>query len=188
MPIPLNSLKNLKEKYDLNVYFETGLSRGRGVDSAISAGFDRIYSIEICTRWITEGREKYNADTVTLIQGDSQDLFAHIKGIDEPILFFLDAHNDHSNLDGEQSSIDCPIHEELDAIKKHHINNHIIVVDDINIIGSKSGPITAQGGEFKGRDCVNWGKDMRLSEIKNRISKINSYNFAITDNQLIASL
>ena len=188
MPIPTHLLKNLRTKYHLNVYFETGLSKGKGVDSALEAKFNKIYSIDVCTRWIKEGLQKYDSSHVNLIHGDSQDLFDYIKDINEPILFFLDAHNDHSNLDGENSSINCPLHEELNAIKNHCLNNHIIVVDDLNIIGSQVRSITAQGGEFKGRDCVNWGKGLELSQIKNKLLEINDYNFDIVGNQLIASL
>lgn len=186
MPIHSSVLGELKSRYGLLNYFETGLSKGRGVDSALLAGFDRIYSIDVCRRWIDEGREKYDGSIVTLIHDDSQNIFEHIKDIDERILFFLDAHNDHSNLDGENSSVNCPITQELEAISKHHIKNHIIVVDDVNIINSEQDSITAKGGEFKGRKCVNWGKDMQLNLIKKQILEINDYEFSIIDNQLFS--
>ena len=55
MPIHNSILTELKNRYNLSTYFETGLSRGRGVDSALSSGFDKIYSIDVCKRWIDEG-------------------------------------------------------------------------------------------------------------------------------------
>ena len=188
MPIHNSILTELKNRYNLSTYFETGLSRGRGVDSALSSGFDKVYSIDVCKRWIDEGREKYDDSIVTLIHGDSQHIFDHIKDIDERILFFLDAHNDHSNLDGENSSVHCPIAQELEAISKHHIKNHIIVVDDVNIINSTQESITAVGGEFKGRECVNWGKNIKLDLIKEQILEINNYELSVVGNQLFGEI
>lgn len=188
MPIEENILRDIKTKYNIDTYFETGLSRGKGVDAAISANFRNIYSIDICKRWIDKGCKKYNQPFVHLILGDSQNIYDYIKGINNRILFFLDAHNDHSNLDGENSTIDCPIGQELEAIKSHHINNHIIVVDDINIINSKQETIVAKGGEFKGRHCVNWGKNVNLESIKNKILEINSYKFKAIKNQLLCTV
>lgn len=188
MPIPKNILIDIKAKYNTDTYFETGLSKGKGVDAALSANFLDIYSIDICKRWIDEGRKKYNESFVHLIHADSQTIYNHIKDINNRILFFLDAHNDHSNLDGENSDVHCPIEQELDAIKKHHINNHIIVVDDINIINSKQETIVAKGGEFKGRHCVNWGKNVNLESIKTKILEINSYKFQIIKNQLFCTI
>lgn len=188
MPIPNNILNKIKDQHNINVYFETGLARGRGVEAALNANFNKIYSIEIYERWINEGIKKYDPSIVKLIHSDSQSMYEHIKEIDERILFFLDAHNDHSNMDGENSNTDCPIEQELNAIKKHHINNHIIVVDDLHVIGSRSKSLIAKGGEFKGRACVNWGKDIQISSIKKKILEINNYKISTVENQLIAEI
>jgi hypothetical protein len=191
MPASEGLLTSLKNQHGINTYFETGLAEGNGVRKALNCGFDNIYSVDICTRWVEEGKENFKDNTnVNLIQGDSQNLAEYIKDIDEKILIFLDAHNDHSNMDYEQSDVDCPILQELEAIKSHPIKDHVIIIDDVRVIrNDHDDTLRAIGGEFRGRDCVNWGKNMNLPEIEKKILEVNpDYQVQYSGDQIVITL
>jgi len=66
---------------------------------------------------------------VTIWEGDSGSLlYEMIKDINEPVTFWLDAHNGVYDPDAENT----PILRELEQIKKHHIKNHTILIDDMH--------------------------------------------------------
>jgi len=189
MPATENLLKSIIENHNVKIYFETGLAEGNGIRKALNCGFEKIYSIEVCDRWINEGKENFkDNENVTLIQDDSQNLATYIKDFNEKTLFFLDAHNDHSNIHYKQSNVDCPIIQELEAIKTNRIKNHVIIIDDVRVLKNKrDNTLVAHGGEFKGQHCVNWGKNMNLKEIEQKILEINPlYKIQYKGDQIIA--
>ena len=59
MPASENMLKEIKDRLNIDVYFETGLAEGNGVRKALRCGFKKVYSLELCDRWIEEGRENF---------------------------------------------------------------------------------------------------------------------------------
>ena len=139
MTISLKLLKKMKNYGNINIYFETGMSTGNGIKKAIECNFNKIYSIDICKKWITYNEKQFRDKTnIFLIHDDSQNLDKHINNINEKIFFFLDAHNDHSNSDTENEKciINCPILKELEIIKNHHIKDHLIIIDDILTTGT----------------------------------------------------
>ncbi len=191
MPVPVKLLKAIITNQNVKIYFETGLSEGNGVRKALSCGFEKIYSIDLCSRWIKEAKENFkDNDNVILIEDDSQNLAEYIKDIKEKTLFFLDAHNDHSNMHYEQSDIDCPVIKELEAIKISSIKNHVIIIDDVRIFKNKlDESLIAFGGEFKGQYCQNWGKHIDLKEIEMKILEINPlYKIKYKGDQIIAQI
>ena len=131
----------LKKNRKSNVFFETGLHIGTGVKQAVQAGFNKIYSIEISSIYYDNGLKTFEKEIkenkVILIKDDSKNLYDYIKKINEPILFWLDAHNDQSNKH-EQGTLKCPLIKELEEIGKHPIKNHTILIDDIRIIKKNS--------------------------------------------------
>tara|TARA_Y100001937_G_scaffold12809_1_gene16550 strand:- start:1409 stop:2080 length:672 start_codon:yes stop_codon:yes gene_type:complete len=89
--------------------------------------------------------EKYKFDDVdlTLICGDSTSTLEKLlKKIDEPICFWLDAHA--GAMKYARGDDDVPLLKELDVISNHHINNHIIGIDDAHLFGTKQ--ISSDGG------------------------------------------
>ena len=76
------------------VFFETGTFTGGGVEIARLCGFEKIISIEADERLYKGVVEHYkNMPNIKLYWGDSELLLPKlIKGIDEPITFWLDSH------------------------------------------------------------------------------------------------
>jgi hypothetical protein len=131
-------------KYKNSVFVETGTYRGASVLSAIEAGFDRIYSIEIDDQLYEEARQRF-ADYITsgkviLLHGDSaQKLPEIIEREKELCTFWLDAHSQKFNFDNETLGAEnCPIFFELDTIAKSGRNDHTILIDDVRLIKNKN--------------------------------------------------
>ena len=120
-----------------NYYFvETGAYSGDGTKKALdSRSFKEFYSLEINEGSVYNCRLRFNNQTnVHFIQGDSKkDLWNIIKNLNKPITFWLDAHIYPGLTDGTKN---CPLLEELDQIKKHHIKTHTILIDDMSCCGS----------------------------------------------------
>ena len=118
-----------------NEYFvETGTCGGGSLLKAVRGGFRQLYSIDI-----EEGHVEYARNllrryrNVTIVQGDSAtQLWELIKGLDEPITFWLDAHVFPPHLDGGKN---CPLLEELEQIRWHPIKTHTILIDDLACCG-----------------------------------------------------
>lgn len=114
----------LFKKYLNPVFIETGSYYGEGIWHALNAGFKEIYSIEIKLEFfnICSGMfAGYN--NIHLILGDSPIVLNEIlNNINEPITFWLDAHI---------GDVISPLLEELEAIQRHPIKTHTILIDDL---------------------------------------------------------
>ena len=116
------------KKYSNPIFIETGSYEGDGIQFALEAGFKEIYSIEILPGYFGKCSKIFAGyNNIHLILGDSPIVLGGIlNNINEPITFWLDAHL--STLPGV---VPCPLMEELDAIKRHHIKTHTILIDDL---------------------------------------------------------
>jgi hypothetical protein len=123
--------KELFEKYPNPVFIETGTWHGDGVQQAIDAGFKVIYSIELSLELYQRCCERFkDVPFVSLIQGDSCIVLEDvISSIGDPITFWLDGH--FSGGDTVMGKYKSPIMQELDAIGRHPIKNHTILIDDL---------------------------------------------------------
>lgn len=120
----------------LNNYFvETGTHTGRSIEQALAAGFKTIHSIELNNKlahWTTSRFKDHS--NVHVWQGDSGSiLYSVIKDIEEPATFWLDANSCVHNMNGENT----PLLRELDEIKRHHIKNHTLLIDDMQCAGTR---------------------------------------------------
>ena len=80
------------------------------------------------------GSQTYFDGRETLINGESSvELEKLLKTIDEPCCFWLDAHAGASKF--ARGDVDVPLLKELEVIKKHHIKNHVITIDDAHLFG-----------------------------------------------------
>jgi len=159
MPIRFNL-----QDYKNQIFIETGTYKGKGVQKALDVGFEKVISIEIDKeRYLNCKKLFANEKKVELYLGDTQDLLPKIlsKYTDNTITFWLDAH------EGKKSKKSCPLYEELEAISKHPIKNHIIAIDDIRLI----------------KDKHAWqGHSVTIDGLKKKILQINSkYNFCFKD-------
>lgn len=119
------------KKYLNRIFIETGSCYGDGINQAIDAGFEKIYSIELsellyhhCCKIF------YDNENVILLHGDSSVILSEILSkINEPVTFWLDAHySGGETVLGDKIS---PLLEELEAIGKHNIKIHTILIDDL---------------------------------------------------------
>lgn len=124
-------------KYLNPVFIETGTYLGEGVMTALEAGFQDVYTIELSKSLYNDAVQKFSKDTrVHLIRGDSSTcLWDVISKIENPITFWLDAHCSLGNTaKGDKM---CPLIEEMAMISKHPIKKHTILVDDRRLLGSE---------------------------------------------------
>jgi hypothetical protein len=127
----MSTNRNLFKKYINPVFIETGSYLGNGIQEAVDANFQKIYSIELSDKYFNICKERFkNNKNIHLIKGDStEQLFNLINSIDENITFWLDGH--YSAGDTALGKTMSPLMTELDIIKRHKLNTHTIIIDDL---------------------------------------------------------
>jgi hypothetical protein len=133
------------KKYKSSHFIETGTFKGGGCINAIQSGFTSIHSIEILEKNLNIAKaniSKFIGDrkdlSINLHLGDSAKLLSEIlSDINTQATFWLDGHGGYGEAGAGEKN--CPLYEELDIIKKHHIKNHIIMIDDLRIIRGTHG-------------------------------------------------
>jgi len=151
----------LFNKFPNHYFVETGSLEGAGIEGALKAGFSEIHSIELFERWYLLCTEKFKQNpNVHLWQGDSSVVLEEvISEIREPITFWLDGHwSGQGTALGETKT---PIMKELEAIQRHPIKTHTILIDDVRCFGT---------------DDFDF---IQLSEVTDKILEINP-NYVIT--------
>ncbi len=116
------------------IFIETGSYVGDGIRAALNAGFERVISIELSEYYYIYCREKIQDERVTLLHGDSILVLPEVlKNINERCTFWLDGHymSDPRTGNGIKA---VPLWEELQAIAKHHIKGHTILIDDMRLL------------------------------------------------------
>lgn len=118
-------------KYQNKFFIETGSYLGDGIKQAISAGFNKIISIELADKYYTHCKQIFASNpNVEIIKGDSYKVLPNIiKDITVPITFWLDGH--HSCGDTALGDYWAPLIQELEVIKNHSIKTHTIIIDDM---------------------------------------------------------
>lgn len=160
MPSSVDLFKKYKNN---NIFVETGSHVGGGIDNALSAGYQKIYSIELAEKFYNFCKNKYkNNNKVYLLHGDSSKKLNEILNqINEPVTFFLDGHYSFDNDTAKGDKV-SPMMEELNIIGNHHIKNHTIIMDDVRL----------------------WEKTygFNLEQIKEKVLNINKdYKFILED-------
>ena len=126
--------KEIFGKYINPVFIETGTNSGDGVQAALDAGFKTIYSIELSPRKYNYCVERFRDNpNVHLIWGDSAVELGKLleERIAEPATFWLDGHL--LDEDYEKGILYSPVLRELEAIARHPIKTHTILIDDLRI-------------------------------------------------------
>ena len=123
--------KEVFQKYPNPVFIETGTYWGDGAQQALDAGFETVYSIELGDELYERCVERFkDRPNVHLLKGESYIVLDELlPTINEPVTFWLDAH--HSGGDTVKGKYNTPLMYELDAIAKHHIKTHTILIDDL---------------------------------------------------------
>ena len=178
-----------------SVFVETGTFKGGIPQRMLQDGtfneWEKIYTIELNEEMCKIASKRYslyesggsfNQDTdekdetfkdrkeffggkLVLVQGDSGEKLKDVLSeIHEPCVFWLDAHAGAKE-GYARGEVDCPLIEELDVISNHNIKNHIITVDDADLLGQI---------QYNGGDIVCDYSDMTREKVESMLKSINS--------------
>lgn len=147
-------------KGDKKIFIETGTYRGDGIQLALDAGFERIYSMDIDPANIDFTMNRFDMHSgaypnIRLYNGDSgESLDQILQHIKEPAVFWLDAHS--QMLEGEEAgATDWPLMMELRQIIETGAKEHTILIDDMLMLSHP--------------DVTGWTRN----DIENRLLYIN---------------
>ena len=155
-------LQTLKGNYkEYPCFIETGTLYG-DTTFAMEPHFDKLYTIEFSELYHNMAKGRYHGDKIRFLLGDSSivlnDLLPEIQ---ENTIFFLDGHWSSGNTG--RSAKDCPLVEELTAIRDHFKHAGIIIVDDARLFGR--GP---ENGNAEDWTCISTVQ--LLSVLESRIT------------------
>lgn len=153
-------LDTLKKFAGNKIYIESGTGDGESAVLALSAGFERVITIEAAPRMFERACKRFaNDEKVLCVLGDSGVVLPDIlRPIDEPITFFLDAHWSTGEPDLPEGVKKCPLLDDLIAIRNHAIKTHTILIDDIRY--------------FRGQGIKQWG-NITIGDILEVVMQIN---------------
>ena len=122
-------VKSYALKFSLQNFIETGTYMGEMIDAVLHT-FSKIISIEFGQVLAERAKNRFSSYAhVKIIQGDSgQKLSDVMSNINEPCLFWLDAH--YSGGVTTQNDRETPIVKELSVLLEHPCPNHVILIDD----------------------------------------------------------
>lgn len=127
-----STIKQYQAAHQLHTLVETGTYLGDTID-ACRHHFQKIHSIELDQKLAARATDRFQNDAkVKIHQGDSGQILRRIlNDIDEPCLFWLDAHYSAGiTACGEKET---PIEEELGVILDHSHHDHVILIDDARL-------------------------------------------------------
>lgn len=115
------TVRQYARQFKVQVLVETGTNFGQMI-TATQDLFRDLYSIELDEWRYQLAQRKFGGPQVHPLLGDSGQVLPElIQKISEPCLFWLDGH------DGDVSA---PIRTELDAILRHSVPGHVVLIDD----------------------------------------------------------
>lgn len=143
MPIDRALLDKYRRSY--NTFIETGTYLGSTVELALETGFERVYSIELSAKLYRHCQQRFGADQrVRLLLGPSEVCLPQLlQEITVPCVIWLDGH--YSQGDTALGKKWCPLYEELDAIARHPVKTHTVLIDDIRLAGAEWKDISPAG-------------------------------------------
>lgn len=124
------------QAWGLRVLVETGTYRG-GMLAAVRGSFDTLHSIELNGLFYLYTKRRFAFDSaVHLWHGDSAAVLPQVLAeIDEPALFWLDAHGGQAALLEDGSFATAPVVAEVRALLQHQwAGEHVILIDDAHTL------------------------------------------------------
>lgn len=161
---------------DAETIIETGTYKGH-TTKKMARRFKQVHSIELGKDLYEQASKQFEKDkNIILHLGDSAKLLPKIvKQLKTKTVFFLDAH--FSLGETAVGDENTPILAELDIIKKAHLSNSVIIIDDIRMFYKS--PISAKDTFIAGYPTIN--------DLVDALLEINSsYQLAIVYDTLIA--
>jgi hypothetical protein len=122
-------VRSYARRFGLQAFIETGTYMGDMV-YAVEDLFNKIVTVELdaalCRAATWRLRKLPHA---SVVQGDSSEVLpALLDGLNEPCLFWLDAH--YSGWPTARAEVETPIRRELKAILDHPVAQHVVLIDD----------------------------------------------------------
>lgn len=149
------TVREYAQRHGLRILVETGTYYGEMV-AAMKAHFDRLYSVEFDPQLAQRAVRKFARwPHIRILEGDSQKVVPDLlKSIGQPSLFWLDAgYYGWAGLQGDQQRLTT----ELEAILRHPLPGHVILMDDARGLNGQNGSLTVAElkqrieSEFPGR-------------------------------------
>lgn len=132
MGIPEKIAKAIADKYQIDIFIETGTFKAKTAQWA-STVFEKVYTIE-ANQAIYEQAKQKNSDckNISFLQGHSRKKLVEVINIlqSKKAMVWLDAHWSGGETYGEKD--ECPLMDELDILLNCD-TNHIILVDDARL-------------------------------------------------------
>ena len=127
--------------YVNDVFVETGTFQGDTIHLIANNEIvkpSRIISLEFSKVLLSNCKKRFeNNLNVTIYEANSAyELYGIIKNISSKITFWLDSHWSGAPDVESDPVIICPILQELDQIKKHSLDSHTIIIDDIRLMNN----------------------------------------------------
>jgi hypothetical protein len=135
-PVPqlykISTIKRYGRRYKLKTFIETGTLYGE-TTKAVSSVFERVVTIELDDDLHRKAMGRFKSSpTICCVHGDSAQILPNVlKSVKEASLFWLDGH--YSAGITARGDKDTPINDELSAICRHSIKNHVILIDDASL-------------------------------------------------------
>jgi hypothetical protein len=135
-------LRALAKQYGLRVLVETGTYMGETA-WALRRDLERIETIELEPTLARLARIRFKTvPNVHVHEGDSASVLPRIlETLTEPAIFWLDA---HPSTDRTAQGAPIPLQAELAAIGRHPVAGHVILVDDLQYLGTPGYPVRAE--------------------------------------------
>jgi hypothetical protein len=136
------TVREYGRRYQLQTLVETGTYYGEMV-AAMKSRFDRIYSIEYDPELARRAAQKFARHShIQILQGDSQKVLPELlKTLSQSALFWLDAgYYGWAGAQGDKQRLSM----ELEAILRHPVKGHIILMDDARGLNGQNGALTVE--------------------------------------------
>lgn len=162
------TVKEYANRFGIKILIESGTYLGEMIMS-VKDHFEKIFSIELGDELYRKATHQFSGyQHISLYHGDSSTVLPELlRQIDEPCLFWLDAH--YSEGITVRGKLETPILQELDCIFQHKITDHVILIDDARyFVGKNDYPTIKQLREF-----VESRLDNCFFVIKNDIIRIH---------------
>lgn len=134
-------VKQFAARFGTATLVETGTFQGEMV-TAVAKYFSQVHTIELGTQLAALASAKFRSDPrVHVYNGDSREILRRIlPGIEEPTLFWLDAH--YSGGITGRAEVDSPVSEELEIILAVQ-ERPVILIDDARVFDGSNGYLSA---------------------------------------------
>lgn len=136
-------VRQVARQFGLTTFVETGTYKGDMI-AAVRDTFTHIYSLEAHKPFYDRAVERFAADArIQILYGDSATELANLLAtLQEPALFWLDAHGGQFARRSDGTEAPAPVRPELEAILTHsQVADDVILIDDVHtfVRGTKWG-------------------------------------------------